>query len=242
MPKITSTSDQQHHRIKAIISGESGAGKTMTASTLDGRTLIISSESGTLSLAGRDIAMIDISRDDEGKVIDDPKLRIARLSETFAMLKAGTPYQNVFLDSLTEINELIVTALNKEFPDRKDSLVLWGENSKRMTSIIKSFRDLPYNVFMTCLSKTDKDEHGGRFQGLSLSGKIADTAPQYFDLVLYLSVDAEGKRAFVTSRTPKILAKDRSGKLAPFEPADLGAIVRKIAIPQPVNQPKKEIK
>lgn len=240
--KISSTADHAEHKIKAIVYGESGAGKTTLAKTLDGKTLIINGESGLLSLHGTDIAMVDLSKDDAGVVISDPAARIRRLGEVFAMLQAGTPYTNIFLDSLTEINELVVASLNKEFPDRKDSLVLWGENAKRMTSIIKSFRDLPYNVYMTCLSKIDKDENSQRFHALALSGKVADNAPQYFDLVLFLHADGEGKRMLVTSKTPKNVCKDRSGRLSVTEDADLGHIARKIAIPPPVNASKTKEK
>ena len=228
---------------KALIMGESGSGKTFTASTIDGKVLVISAEKGTLCLADHAIDCLDLSVDDEGKPILEAKDRLTRLSGIFKLLQAGTSYTDVFLDSLTEVSELVITALNKEFPDRKDSLPMYGENAKRMTSIIKSFRDLPYNVYMTCLAKSDKDENGRRFMGLSLTGKIADVAPQYFDFVFYVYPDeaaADGKRMFITRKSATNICKDRSGKLLPVEPADLGSIACKIAIPRPVNQPKEK--
>jgi len=238
--KILNTAKIDNPQIKAIIYGESGAGKTYSAKSIDGKALVISGESGLLSLRGADLDFMDLSKDDNGKTISEPRDRIRRLSEIFAYLQAGTGYTDVFLDSLTEIQELVVANLNKEFPDRKDSLVLWGENAKRMTGIIKAFRDLPYNIWMTCLAEADKDENAQRFMGLALSGKVARNTPQYFDLVLYLQVDEEKKRTFVTAKSSKNVCKDRSGRLDPVEPADLGHIARKIVIPQPVNAKKEK--
>jgi phage nucleotide-binding protein len=228
MLKIENTKNVQGQRVKAIIYGESGSGKTTLASTLDGKTLVISAEGGLLSVAGADLDFIDLAVDNEGKTITDPSLRIQRLQEIFKFLHAGTSYKNIFLDSLTEISELMVAALNKEFPDRKDSLVLYGENSKRMRSIVKSFRDLQYNVFMTCISKIDKDDNNRRYYAFSVTGKIGDALPQYFDEVFLMQIDKDGNRGLITKKSDTNLCKDRSKALEPLEVPDLGAVVRKI--------------
>jgi phage nucleotide-binding protein len=237
--KIKNTKTEETHYLKVLIYGESGAGKTTLAKTLDGKTLVVSAESGLLTLRGSDLDFVDLAFDDQDKPIIESGERIKKLGQVFQMLNAGTKYKNVVLDSLTEINELMVHQLNKEFPDRKDSIVLWGENAKRMRSIVKSFRDLPYNVYMTCLAEVDKDEVGKRFMGFSVSGKLAKQLPQYFDEVFYLHSDESGKRMLVTSKTDTLICKDRSGKLLPQENPDLGAISAKILIPELQRGEKK---
>lgn len=229
--KILSTKDQEHQKIKCLIGGYSGVGKTTLAKTLDDKTLIISAESGLMAVSGQHIDYIDISKDDEGKTLTQPKDRIQRLSDVFKFLHAGTKYNCIFMDSLTEISELLVQKLQIEFPDRKDSFPMWGEYAKVMRSIVKNFRDLPYHVFMTCISKAEKDQNNKRFMAFDVAGSISERLPQYFNEVFYLAADAEGKRSILTKADDMhIHVRDRSNKLLPIEPPDLGAIVRKIII------------
>ena len=237
--KVFNTKDIEHQKLKVLIGGISGAGKTTLAKTLDDRSLIISAESGLLSVADKEIDFVDISKDDLGATLTEPKDRIARLGEVFKYLHAGCPgsdgkatwkYKSIFVDSLTEISELLIQKLQKDFPDRKDSFPMWGEYAKIMRSIVKNFRDLPYHVYMTVLTKPEKDENNKRYMGFNISGSISDQLPQYFDEVFYLRVDAEGKRELITRATDTLICKDRSNKLSNAEAADLGAIARKILI------------
>lgn len=217
--------------LKMVVYGMSGVGKTSLAKTIGEPTLLISAESGLLTLAGADIDVIDISQDDNGNVIPKEK-RIGRLGEVYQFLlsdEAKKKYRWVFIDSLTEISQNLVECLQAEFPDRKDSLVLYGENSKRLRSLVKSFRDLPhYNVIFTALSVIDKDESGMRFTTIDLVGNFASKLPGFFDEVFFMSVDKDGKRFLVTESTDRAVAKDRSGRLDKLEVPDLSVISSKI--------------
>lgn len=229
-PKIKNTKDTTGQRSKCLIYGDSGSGKTTLAGTLPSKTLIISAEAGLLSLAGKDIDYINLNVDDDGVTIKEPNMRLARLGKIFEMLSTDKPvYENVFLDSLTEIAECVISAVQLEFPDRKDSFPMWGEYAKRMRKIVKAFRDLEnYNVFMTCLSDIDKDENNKRFVACDVPGKIGKQLPQFFDEVFYIYVTPEGERMLITQKTETLVCKDRSGKLDARMPADLGAVMLKM--------------
>lgn len=233
--RVVSTSGQGHDKIKMLVYGEPGNGKTSLAATIKERVLIISAEAGLLCLAGREIDSIDISTDDNGVMIPEEK-RIPRLGEVYTYLisqECRDKYDWIFIDSLTEISQNLVKQLNVEFPNRSDSLVLYGENAKRMRSLIKSFRDLPYyNIVFTALSSIEKDENNQRYIGIDMVGKIASSMPAFFDICLYLKkdIDANGsvKRNLISSGSTRQIAKDRSGKLLPEEPANLQIIIDKI--------------
>lgn len=230
--KVLSTSSVTENKIKALVAGPSGVGKTFQARFLkELRPLVISGESGLLSIAGTGIDYVDISKDDNGNLI--PKeLRIARLMEVYKYIltdEAKAKYGLLYIDSLTELSQVLYDALHKEFPERKDSLVLYSELSHKTRSLLKSFRDAPhYHVVFTCLTTVDKDDSGRRYPAFSVIGGMKDQLAGFFDLVIYIRATADGGREFVCNATDVITAKDRTSKLSPVEPANLGDIFKKM--------------
>lgn len=233
--KIYNTKSHEHHAIKALLVAKSGDGKTYRAATTGDKTVVISFESGTLCLDGHDVEIWDCTRDSKDVPLK-PAERISALKQCYDKLAAGTDFKWVFIDSLTELAQVMVQTLQAEFPDRKDSLVLWGENAKRMRAIIKNFRDLPkYHVVMTALVDIDKDENNKRHTLPDVPGGLKRELPAFFDEVFFIQRGQNNERFFLTQSTETMPAKDRSGKLDPIEPADLAHVARKI-----LN--KKEIK
>jgi hypothetical protein len=233
---IEYTNDASNQSIKALLVGFPGSGKTYQASKLPPKTLVISCEAGTLSLQDYKIPMINLNynkvKKNDGTVVLehlDAAGRLNKLGQIFNELKTKKEFDNIFLDSLTEVAETVLTVVQNEFPDRKDSFPMWGEYAKRMRRIVKSFRDLDgYNVFMTCLAEVDKDENNRRFIGCDVPGKIGKQLPQFFDEVLYLYMSPEGEHRFHTKKIDTNVSKDRSGKLDADMPADLGTVMIKI--------------
>lgn len=232
--KIQTTNAVSENKIKCVVNGLSGAGKTyLVKSIRDGgfKPLVASFESGLLSIAGSNIDYVDGTRDDACVTISK-ELRIKRLMEIYHYIlsaEARKKYDTLYIDSLTEISQCMFDMLRKEYPDRKDNLVLYGELGQKMRDLIKAFRDVPdYHVVFTCLSKIEKDESGKRYVGFDLIGSIADKLPQFFDEVFYLQVAQDGGRELLCNNTTSIVTKDRSGKLSSMEAADLGAVFNKI--------------
>jgi phage nucleotide-binding protein len=217
--KKTGQTDQ---KLKCLVYAASGAGKTTLAGTLEGRTLIISAESGLLSLSSKGIDYVDIDGSNANE-------KVKSIYAIYGELEKGMEYDNIFVDSITEIAQIFVEFQNGIFKDRKDAMVLWGEYAKMIRGFVKKFRDLKqYNVIFTALEKVEKDEIGRRFKVPDLSGSIATQMPQFFDEVFTIRISDDGKRMIQTDGREGYLCKDRSSKLNAFENTNLGEIFTKI--------------
>jgi len=225
--KKTNTKEVASRRIIALIGGPSGIGKTTLAKTLKptGKTLIISMESGLLCLSGTDIDVWEIESSED-------------LKEAYQDLckpKYIAKYDNVFIDSLTEMGDIVLDELKADpkYQPSNMALKMYGAYNDKMASWIKIFRDLSdYSVFMSILTEDVKDGLE-LVEGFNIAGtKIKNSIKAWFDEVLFYKVyeDEDGKshRKLVTDIAEAPLAKDRSGKLDPYEVADLSVIVNKI--------------
>jgi phage nucleotide-binding protein len=219
--QIKSTKGIHCDQVKLLVYGKSGVGKTSFLGTGDnGSTLIVSAEKGLLSLAEKNIDVIEVDC-----------FETARQAYAFVMSDQAQKYKTICIDSLTELSDMLVSTLEKqpEYKDPKNTLKLWGEYNKRMTSFIKAFRGVPKNVVFTALEEEVND--GGTlirkpFIKGSATQKLLES---YFDELFYLYVDAAtNQRQLLTQPTTYISAKDRSGKLLDTEEPDLASIISKI--------------
>jgi len=152
--KVTSTRAHGTHRLKFLIYGAPGVGKTTLAATLDEPCLVLSAEAGLLSLSTKDIDVIDLTLDDDGKALARGA-RTQRVAQVLDYLLTEEPqkkYKWIFIDSLTEISQNMIESLQLLYPDPKDGLKMWGDYAKKSRALVKSFRDLDcYNVVFTAL-------------------------------------------------------------------------------------------
>ena len=216
---VKNTKGLHTEQIKMLIYASSGVGKTTLAGTItDGITVIISAESGLLCLSDKEIDVLEVKT-------------FEQVRDAYLFVLKESNYDNVFIDSLTEISDMLVSHLEKqpEFKDPKNTLKMWGEYNKKMTELIKSFRDLNKNVIFTALPDDVQDSGV-----ITKKPLIKGTATQkllcsYFDEVFYLAIDPITKeRQIQTQPTNNIEAKDRSGKLLDYEEPNLQNIINKI--------------
>lgn len=220
--QLKSTKDlARANGIKILTYGGAGAGKTTLCATTGEPTVIISAESGLLSLHGTDIAVIEVTT-------------IADVHEAYAYLltEEGQQFRWVCLDSISEIAEVV---LSNEKKISKDPRQAYGALQEQMGDLLRAFRDLPgRNIYMSCKMDRQKDEAtGSMLYSPSMPGaKLGQSIPYLFDEVFCLRVerDAEGnqQRMLQTFRDYNFDAKDRSGRLDPFEQPNLAAIAAKI--------------
>ena len=210
---------------KILVYGGAGVGKTTLIASLTGKILIISAEAGLLSLAGADI---------DADVVEVTSIEALRA--VYAELRAGDhSYAWVVLDSVSEIAEVVLCS---EKAKTKDPRAAYGALSDEMVKIMRAFRDLSCGVYFSAKLASTKDEATSRVShSIGMPGaKLGEALPYLFDEVFRLVVideddGAGGKvasRYLLTATDGKSVAKDRSGKLDAYEPADLGAVVAKI--------------
>lgn len=206
--------------VKLLVYGQAGAGKTSLIPTLP-NPIVLSAEAGLLSISDADVPYIEIAG-------------AADLREALAWLMGSdeaSAYQSVALDSISEIAEVV---LADEKRVAKDPRQAYGAMQEAMAELIRAFRDLPgKHVYMSAKLEKQADEQGRLLYSPSMPGnKTGQSLPYFFDEVLALRVekDAEGvvQRALQCDSDGLWQAKDRSGKLGQWEPADLGAIIAKV--------------
>ena len=220
--KLTNTKELSSRRFIALIAAESGVGKTYQAKFLpEGETLIISAEAGLLCLKGTNIDVCEINT-------------MKDLEDVYVELAKGTKYKYIFIDSVTEIAEKLLSDMKKmtEYSDRSKMFVLYGDYASKLTDMLKAFRDLQaYSVIMTCLTAKEKDGLQ-MIDALQMPGqKVASAIRSWFDLVLHLQTfDKDGvrHRAFITDNLISPLAKDRSGMLDQYEEANIANVIKKV--------------
>jgi hypothetical protein len=220
---LTSTRDSAAlNGLKFLVHGPAGAGKTSLCATTGEPTVIISAESGLLSLRDFDIPVIEVKTLDQlyeayDFVVNNPE---------------GQAFKWICLDSISEIAEVV---LNHEKKVAKDPRQAYGALAEKMTDLIRAFRDLPgRNVYFSCKQERAKDEQTGAMLYFpAMPGNMLKQGIGYFfDFVFALRVENsdEGKptRWLQTSRDFNFEAKDRSGSLDMFEAPDLAAVAAKV--------------
>lgn len=206
--------------VKVLVYGSSGAGKTTLIPSLP-NPIALSAEAGLLSIRGADIPYIEIMS------MDDLREAYTWLCES----EEASQYESIAIDSISEIAEVVLSAEKKIAKDPRQA---YGAMQEQIADLVRAFRDIPgRHVYMSAKVERVQDDMGRLLYGPSMPGnKTGQALPYWFDEVLALrcETDADGKVSrMIQADTDGIwLAKDRSGKLAAWESADLGAIIRKI--------------
>ena len=207
--------------VKFLVHGRAGVGKTVLASTAP-RPIILSAESGLLSLADQDVPYIQISS-------------VADIEEAFEFLtesNEGKAYDTICLDSITEIGEVTLSENKKACNDPRQA---YGQLNDEMASLIRGFRDIEHrHVYFSAKQARITDEHSGitTYTGMMPGKTLLQGLSYYFDEVFCLRIgeddDGDEFRYLQTSPDISYEAKDRSGKLDKMERPDLGFIINKI--------------
>ena len=189
-------------KITALIYAPPGMGKTTLLGGLPGKTLIIDIDRGTSVLSGN--PNVDIVR-----LSDD----LHEMNEILSELKSKCEYQNVALDSLSELQQGMLAYLgrigkNNGVPDMQ----AYGRVDIRIIDWCRQFRALPCNVFFTAweIQKEIVLPSGEKtLQARPLiRDKIVDNICGLCDLVGQI-VMSDNERYILLEGSTNVVAKDR---------------------------------
>lgn len=211
--KYTPTS----HKIKAVIYGASGSGKTTFAGTAKD-AIFLSAEGGLLSIANKGVSYVEIK-----------SLQDLRDMEVYLRTKPHS-FKTVIIDSITEINDIIKSDIEKK-TGRAMQLQDWGVLAKEIKKTLRNFRDLPLHVvFIAQEAYDEKDENGTATKIIpSLNGKASTEIAYFMDIVGYVFVNKQGEHKIITNSNAKLLTKDRSGLIGNDTEADFEVWVEKVS-------------
>lgn len=204
--KIKRTSDVKSKSITIMAYGPPGVGKTRLCATAPkGQTLILSAESGLLSVSQYDLDYIEV---DDFSTLEEVTKAINGNSSEFKS------YSWICLDSLSEIAEVVLAKYKGDF---KDARRAYGETQDRLDRLVRWFRDVDRNVYMS-LKQTRAEDSSGRVTfGPSMPSKKLTQGVAYFpDQVCTfrdaIKPDGTATKVLTFQATPSHpQLKDRSG-------------------------------
>jgi len=223
--EYTTTKDKKLP-INVLVYGRSGIGKTWLIPTCP-KPIIISTESGLLSIAGDDFPEIPVIK---VSTLEDLKVAFKTVK------KNKGKFKTVCLDSITDIAEAILSHLKK---NTKHGAAAYGKLNEEIGDLIRDFRDLPMDSYFIAQLAYKENAAGIECARPAMPGNtLRNQLPYFFDEVLCLRFsgdeeeddeeDTTSYRYFQTAPDLAYDAKDRSGALDAMEEPDMKKIFKKI--------------
>lgn len=219
----------ERETLSLLVHAESGAGKSWMAQTSPAPRLVLDAEGGGSRFARRviDGKAVRIKRVEWDPHSEPPPaagdweacfVNVAKfdtLQRTFEWLnKGGHPFKSLVLDSLTEIQAVCKQSIRTG--DEVMDTRMWGILLDRMTSVIKSFRDLrdhPTDPIETVVFLAIATEHSMKYVPM-VQGQLRDKLPGWVDVIGYLTPtvleDGSEERRMLIRPHDRYLAKDRT--------------------------------
>ena len=200
---IINAKDIQRTHLTVLIYGTPGMGKTTLLGNLKGRTLIVDVDKGTSVLTGNE--NVDVLRLSED---------FREVPELVKQLRASCPYNNVCLDSLSELERSVLARLAAKNDNGVPTLQNYQSCNNSIMNICRQLRELNANIFFTAWEKyteviAPSGEKYSRIEPL-IRDKNMDNVVGLCDITgrLYVDRESEERRVWLEAK-PNIIAKDR---------------------------------
>ena len=209
--RILKASELEDSKVTALIYAPPGYGKTTLLGGLPGKTLIVDVEGGAsvLKNTGSDADIVTLGNTPGG------------IREIYDSLAKDCPYDNVCIDSLSELERWMLTLLGRDGKNNgAPELQHYGQVSFKITDCVRLFRSLPANVIFTAWETQGEviASSGEKFTRAApmLTGKTPDNICGLCDIVGQIVISAKdetrGQRFIKLSSDMSTVAKDRVKK------------------------------
>lgn len=196
-------------RVKCLVYGQSGVGKTYLALTAPGKVAVIDTEGGTAFYAGRSgLSAFDVL---PTKTFNDVTRAIAYL--------AAHPgeYETLVIDPVTVLYETLQDAAQSKRAEKRHNseadleMLDWQRIKRAYKALMTDLVNLPMHVIVTAREKDDEEGSGDNRRKVGTKPDAEKNTPYYFDTVVRLVARGQERKAEVT--------KDRTGTI----PAEVAA-------------------
>ena len=193
--KIMKPKDLISQNLKILIYGKSGVGKTYLAGSVN-NALLVDLEKGSASVKNQNLDIVTASNAKEFRDI-------------LNYIKTDNKYKTIIIDSFTRYSEMLFLALKKMYPDKRDSMNLWGDFDIASRKILEEILSINKNIILILLEEEVSDDGMLKKYPMYKANKFKMMLPSYFDLVSHLVVNDEGKRLMINEPTNDAIGKNR---------------------------------
>jgi phage nucleotide-binding protein len=232
--------------INIMVYGDPGVGKTMFAATGPGPVLFLDLDDGTTCLTNPNPQLVSALKIELNDLYEEKIRSLEKLKERVARIAMELRQEpgfwgTVVVDNLTELQRVLMDDILSSSgrtggtPEHRD----WGVLLRQIQTVVRAIKSLPcHTVFIA------HEENKEAKIAPALSGRIQEELPGYVDIVArYVLTDVEkrdpttGAVKMATVRKlrcrpqagpPRVLAKDRSGRLDEWEDPHFGRMITKL--------------
>ena len=184
---VNAGKNRKKTHIKALIFGDSGAGKSYLSATAPNPLILLTEMNGQASIAASN-PKADIIH------IESANMLAAVLRDIDENPEDYKKYDSVIIDSLTETQRLLKDRiLSRKSNGSGFQIQDWGRMAEDMRALVRRIRNLKKHVVCICLMETETEESTGirhirpAFEGKKTGAEIA----QFFSVVGFLYPHAE---------------------------------------------------